>query len=247
MTRVELLQKLVEIEDTIRYRQAPPPGKAPFVYRPGTIPVLISAPHATAHRRHGRFKGEEEFTAALAVLLGRATGAHALYTRYRTETDPNWDANAPYKTLLRRVVQQQNVRFVLDLHGMSNRHKIGMALGTMNGRSCPRREGVILQAWQAHNFSPAAERDLAAYGELRWNHFVLNHSRFTGGLINHTVTRFAAETLGVAAAQIELCSAVRVVRRGPLSRHPRAFQGDPQGIAQTFRALTATIQAVARF
>lgn len=244
MMRAELLHNLLQVEETIQYYQVAPVGEVPFVHEVGEIPVLISAPHATAHRRRGRMKGEEEFTAALAVLLGRQTGAHVLYTRYRSEADPNWDREAPYKLMLRRIVAQYGIRFVLDVHGMSNRYKIGMALGTMNGRSCPQRESLIADAWLAHRFQSTTERASRTFSDLKWDHFVVNHSRFTGGVINHTVTRFVTESLGIGAAQIELCSTVRVVQRGRFGKNPGSFRGDPHGIMRAFQALTATVNAV---
>jgi len=243
MNQAELLCRLVEIETAINYMSLPPSNTPPFIKLDGTLPVLISAPHATAHIRAGKIKGEEEYTAAFAHLLGEVTGAFVMYTQFRSPDDANWDKSTPYKECLREIVARNDIHFVLDLHGMSNRHKIGIALGTINGRSCPEQESLIINALKNHNFHSTLETSCRGFSTLQWDHFVINHSRFTGGIVSHTITRFASETLGIAAAQIELCSTVRVVRHQSPSFPP--FKGNAAGIERTFNALSDLIYALA--
>ncbi|MCA9919843.1 MAG: hypothetical protein KC445_17925 [Anaerolineales bacterium] len=209
-----MLNRLIELETAVSPTTFAPEGERPFTHQPGPLPILISAPHATAHQRHKRLKKEEGFTGALAQLLAETTGAHTLYTRYRSPDDPNWDRQNRYKTRLGELAETYNIRFVVDLHGMSDRHNIGVALGSMNGRSCPNHESLILQTVRQHLIE-THEEAAESFRELHWDHFVHNHSRFTGGVVSHTVTRFASQQLGVPALQIELCSSVRVVRKRP--------------------------------
>ncbi len=244
MNQTDLLGCLVEIEETISYVIPPPLNTQPFVELDGTLPILISAPHATAHTRAGKIKGEEEYTAAFAHLLGKVTGAFVMYTQFRSFDDSNWDKGTPYKNSLREVVARNNIRFVLDLHGMSNRHKIGIALGTMNGRSCPEQESLIANTLKNHNFHSTLEANCNAFPHLQWDRFVINHSRFTGGIVNHTITRFASERLGINAAQIELCSSIRVVGHPHNSTLP-PFKGNSVGIARIFNALSDLIYKLA--
>jgi len=241
--RLSLLDRLAELETAVSYITLAPDGEPSFTYQPGDLPILISAPHATAHQRRQRLKGEEEFTGALAQFLAETTGIHALFSHYRSLGDPNWDRDSPYKQRLREIVQDNNIRFVLDLHGMSNKYKIGLALGTMNGRSCPDHESLILQTVEKQ-LQPTSQTAAKKFSTLRWDHFVLNHSRFTGGLANYTITRFASQQLGVPAVQIELCSSARVVERRPLDKWPVPFRGQPEAIQQTMDLLQALVNAV---
>jgi hypothetical protein len=241
----DLLVRLEALEREVTYDRPPPDGRPPFAHQPGTLPVLLSAPHGAIHRRAGRLKAEDEYTAAVARWVAEATGAHALYTVARLDDDPNYDPASPYKAALAEIVGRHGIRFVLDIHGMSNRHKFGLALGTMRGASCPRRGPVVMAALEAGGFRPATADEVGAYEALRWDRYVLDHSRFTGGLSHHTVTRFAAETLGVEAAQIELCSSLRVVRRMGVGKEPADFRGDPEGIGRAVSALAAVVRAVA--
>lgn len=241
--RLSFLHQLQELETAVSYLTFAPNGGPSFTYQPGDLPILISAPHATAHLRRQHLKGEEEFTGALAQFLAEQTGIHALYSHYRSPGDPNWDRHSPYKQYLREIVQKNDIRFVLDLHGMSNRYKFGLALGTMNGRSCPDHEALILQT-VAKQFHPTSQAAAKKFSELQWDHFVLNHSRFTGGLANYTITRFASQQLGVPALQIELCATARVVERAPLDKWPVPFRGLPEAIEHTVNLLQALVNAV---
>lgn len=160
-----LLNRLMELETAVSYTTPPPEGERPFTYQAGDLPILVSAPHATVHQRCQREKGEEEFTGALAQLLAETIGVHTLYSCYRLMDDPNWDRSSPYKTTLQEIGQSRDIRFVLDLHGMSNRHRFGLALGTMNGRSCPNFEPLILQTVQAQ-FQQTSQAAAKSYTDL---------------------------------------------------------------------------------
>jgi len=55
-----LLHLLEILEKGISFRQLPAPGKVEFAYQPGSLPVLVTAPHGAAHYRNGRWKDEDE-------------------------------------------------------------------------------------------------------------------------------------------------------------------------------------------
>lgn len=247
----DVLARLLALEQSISYYTPAPSGETPFVYNKGQLPVLLSAPHGTSHRRNGRFKEEDEYTSAIVQLVAAETGAHALYTHYQSESDPNWDKKSPYKETLRQIMLAHPIYFVLDIHGMSNRHKIGMALGTINGRSCPiAYEKKMVQLLVQQEFQHISQAQSKKLSQLRWRSFVLNHSRFTGGVKNHTVTRFVSQELGVPAAQLELCASLRVVQRGPhgfARKWPRPFWGDPLGIRHAATVLIALVNHLASF
>jgi len=241
-----ILDHLEQLEAEIAYNDPPPGRQPPFRYAAGRVPVLLSAPHGAAHRRDGRYKEEDEYTAAFARLVAERTGAHVLYACARSESDPNWDAESPYKAALAEVVAASGVRFVADIHGMGNRHRFGIAVGTMCGASCPaRHETLIASTLSGAGFHEASAAETRVFEGLHWDRFVINHGRFTGGLFNHTVTRYAVERLGIHAAQFELCASLRIVRRRATERWPREFRGDPAGILQTVAAFERLVPALA--
>ena len=231
--------KLQQFEETqVRYRDDPAPGQLPFRYLPGTRPVLISAPHGALHWRHGGWKGEDEYTAALAYVLAETTDAHVLHTVRRIRPDPNYDDASDYKRTLARLLWENDIELVLDLHGARRGRDFGIELGTMNSRTCPDFEATIIR-------------------RLEWQGFVRDHRRsldrlwvnrlFKGGARQRTVTRFVWEKCGVNAAQVEINAHLRVVRRKPdaaLYTDEPDFAADPVRLRRTIQALVRIVRAV---
>lgn len=231
-------QRLWQFEQTeVRYNDDPLPGQAPFHYQPGTRPVLISAPHGACHWRENYWKPQDGFTSALAHLLAGLTNAHTLYTIRRIRPDPNYEDDSDYKRTLARLLRQHAIRLVIDLHGAWAERDFGLALGTIDGRSCPDYEPVVLESVQAQGFSPGADHPL--------DRLAYNPPLFKGGVRQWTVTRFVWEKCGVNAVQVELNSLLRVVRRraGAPPQEP-AYAVEPVRQRQAITALINIILAI---
>jgi hypothetical protein len=221
--------RLVELEADVRYQELAGQGEPEFAYVAGQAPVLFSAPHGAVHTRQGKPKDEDEYTAGLCQLAAELGGAHALYARRRSATDPNWYRDVPYKACLRQVVDDHGIRFVFDLHAAAPRRHFGIALGTMRGQSCPERREGIIRVLADYGFTPQGE----GFDRLDVD------NRFTarGRSGQETITRFAWEGLGVPAAQLELHPCVRIVERRKDASAKRAYCGSPALIERTVRAL----------
>lgn len=224
-----MLTRLVQLESEVAYRTAPEPGRHEFNVVKGQIPVLLSAPHGAAHFRNGKLKEEDEYTAGLVRLVAEKTGAHALYAYRKSPTDPNYYADIPYKHALQQIVDHTSVKFVLDIHGCSPEREFGIALGTMQNRSCPRQRPVIIRTLEAHGFSesnPGLMRlDLDKTFPASGNHHI------------ETVTQFASDKLRVPAAQLELNAHLRIVQRLPNTTSTKPVIGEPEQILRTVSAL----------
>jgi len=233
-----VLERLVELEADVLYQEPAADGERRIGCVEGTTPVLLSSPHGAVHTRRGEPKEEEEFTAALACLVAELTGAHALSTRRRSPTDPNWEQDVPYKRLLRRIVAREGIAFVLDIHGTAPDRDFGVALGTMNGRSCPRRREMIIRRLEERGFRREGD-DLDDRDRLDVD------GTFTAGGLSEqeTITRFAWERLGVPSAQLELHPSLRVVERRADATLPRPFHGDPERIHRIVAALVEIVLA----
>jgi hypothetical protein len=228
---------LVALESEVQYRAAPAAGEAGFRVQAGTTHVLVSAPHGAAHTRMGKIKEEDEYTAALARLTGRESGAFVLYTYRLSPDDANWDRDAPFKQALREVVATYGIRFILDLHGCAGSRPFGLALGTLSGRSCPGVREILLACLAEHGFHEEAPNPLDRLDIDRT-------FRAEGNSGAETITRFAWEELHVAAAQLEIHPALRIARRIAGATSDRTFEGDPRGIGRTLQALTAIVRRV---
>ena len=217
----------------------------------GKHPVLLSAPHACCHLRDGAIKMAEEYTAAMACLVARLTGCSAIFTTHQSSEDPNWQPGGEYKNAIREMVESKGIKFLIDIHGMTNRHHIGVAIGTINGRAC-RSVDIIepfedegFQTTQAQTLPPMltakegvpVSSSIGAAEAQHWRRMVIDHPRFTGGVKSQTVTRFAAEQLGILSVQIELASVARIGYRPKTQDWPCDYRGNPEAITAAVNAL----------
>ena len=122
----EHVQRLIQIESEIHYNEAPPPGEKPFAVVHRDSPVLLSAPHgARTYRNNSKetWHEEDEYTAGIALLLSELCQTSVIATTWRTDdSDPNYyeEAQSLYKRELRCLVQNSDIRWVIDLHGASS-------------------------------------------------------------------------------------------------------------------------------
>ncbi len=234
----ELTQRLAELEADVRYQDFATGDEPEFRYEPGQIPVLLSAPHGAVHTRLGQLKEEDEYTAGMARLVAELAGAHVLYARRRSTTDPNWDTDVPYKQRLQQIVEQAGIRFVLDLHGAAGTRDFGIALGTMNGASCPIQHDSLISILEQHGFS----RSASGLDRLDVDHTFTGRGRKG----QETIIGYAWGKLRVPAAQFELHPRLRVVERRRDATLPQSFRGDARKIEQTVNALAAIVREVAQ-
>jgi hypothetical protein len=213
----QLIAGLQQNEATILRSQ---PNEPYFAYIKGTIPILISAPHGARHfrTRENRLKGADAYTAAMAMELGRLTGAHVIYTRSQAPEDPNNDPRTRYKDALAAIVKENGIRFVMDLHGAHGRHTFTIDVGTFSDVvdvcSCP----LLLET---------IRRSLSSLPGVRFN------SRFSASG-KGTVTYFAHENLRVDAAQFEINGRYRI----PM------MKGTTGGAVENEREIAAAIEGL---
>lgn len=230
------LEALVAFEAaTFQYDTSPNSPAEGLTLRRGHLPILFSAPHACQHKRGGYWKPEDEYTGTLAEWLHRLTGASALYVTHRIDPDPHDDDQQNiYKQALATAIQSQQIDLVVDLHGVKGNRDFGVALGTMNGLSCPAYEAQIIAHFEAQGF-------LRAHPE-RLKRLVVNHPRYTGGLVRPTITHFASQDVGKAAIQIELNAWLRVLQRLPHSTNAKENNAPKLRADETlFRQMVAAL------
>jgi len=216
-----LLEEMRRIEFTcINYDEEATPY---YGYIKGSIPILISAPHGAKHFRaaEGVWKAEDAYTSSLAIVLGQLTGAHVLYVKNKTREDPNSDSGTAYKEFLKGVVRENDIRFVLDLHGSAGRRPkvdIGIMENSPSLCSCPTFRAVLEEAFS----------DMPS---------VFNQCFSARGA--GTVTRFARNILGIEAAQVEINRNYRIVES-----KSRGFRADPKNILDLAERLRKAIVAI---
>ena len=220
-----LLLELVELESGIHYNLPPPPGCPPFLVQPRPSPVLLSAPHGARTFRNSKdelWHDEDEYTASMAIILGKYCNVSVIATCARNdEYDPNYctGLNLPYKQEILRLIQEDGVKFVLDLHGawlFSNHLDPDQTidLGFRSGeddhqRSMQERHIQMFEKYLMDIRHPA----LASCIQVRRNRLP--------GRGKGTITTFCSQQIipgtdqHVQALQIEMKPQVRIVKRLP--------------------------------
>ncbi|MFA4901558.1 MAG: hypothetical protein WC600_02315 [Desulfobaccales bacterium] len=220
-----ILREIRQIEfNQINYDE---PSRDYFGYIKGHIPILISAPHGAKHFRtkEARWKEEDAYTASMAIKLGELTGAHVMYVKNRAGEDPNNDVQTRYKDRLKQVVEQNHIKFVLDLHGAGKSQPFKVDVGTLSNdtqkSSCPTFKGTIAEAFQGYEPQIFNQRFSA---------------RGSG-----TVTCYARKTLGVESAQVEINAKCRIVESKTSS-----FKADGPAVLDLVGRLEKLILAINR-
>ena len=170
------------------------------IYIRGDLPVLVTAPHATAHVRMGRLKRQEFFTGAIAAILHNSTACHILYTNCVSEVDPNYYDDSSFKDRLSEISRGRGFKFLIDLHG------------TGPGR----RADIFPGTGEAREFLLGKERCFDALLNSAESFGV----RVGGGDVfpavkQKTVTKYAATKLGVPSMQLEIVRGLREPASSP--------------------------------
>ena len=215
------IEAAVTLEGDIAARaESEAPQDAPwFAVLRGTIPVIVTAPHATTVMRNGKRRfSDGAGTAALAALLHEKTGATAIFTTYAAPSDPNYYDDNAFKETLRTLITETNPAVVLDLHGSHAYRPYDVDFGTMNGESLRGNEQLLRQL-------------IACLREEGVNNFSSNFFSAAG---QDTITKWASE-LGAPAIQLEVSATSLMPSEGPIYAHR---------FAQVAQALTRFVEKV---
>jgi gamma-glutamylcyclotransferase (GGCT)/AIG2-like uncharacterized protein YtfP len=189
-----------EKSSEISYREFRRKDTLGSIHVRGVVPILLTAPHACAHVRMNKLKSQEEFTGSLAVIIHSITGCHALYTHRASEIDPNFYDESPFKRQIARIVKEFGIRFVLDIHGTSTAKTGDVFPGIGIDR-----ELLLGNESLFDRLGECAER----FG-IR-----LGSSKIFPAARQMTVTKFAAEKLGIPGMQIEISKQLRTPDKLP--------------------------------
>lgn len=107
-----------------------------FVILKGNVPILFSAPH-TMHqlRDDGTTKLREPYTKAIALYLNKYCNTYAIVKNNDTGIDSNRDNYDKYNVEMRRLIKENNIKLVIDLHGASKDRNFDVEFGTLNNLS----------------------------------------------------------------------------------------------------------------
>jgi len=189
-----------EINLSRNYQVFPPRDFKECIYLRGDLPILITAPHATAHVRMKKLKEEEIYTGAVSVILHSLKGSHALYTHRASTIDANFYDQSTFKEELRTIVKKFGIKLVLDIHGTSTKRDDDIYPGVGIEREFLVGNDIYLDKL----FQAAKDKDISIGGLD-----IFPASR------QMTVTKFVARQLGIPAIQIEVNEKLRTPDDSP--------------------------------
>ncbi len=177
------------------YRMKPYGGCEENIFLEGTVPVLVTCPHSTAHRRMGKLKRHEFYTAALGAVLHIVLGCHCLYSNREQEKDPNYYDDCSFKNKLGEILSERKVDLILDIHGTGNERPQDLFPGVGKGREFLLSAFDILDKF----YLTTEEHGILAGG-----------TDIFPAAKQMTVAKFAANRFSVPAIQIEISDRLRM-------------------------------------
>lgn len=104
----------------------------------GTIPIILSAPHAVKQYRDGNIKPEDKLTGAIVEWLCMKTGANGIIRTSNCNDDPNYENSGKslkYKEAILKLIKDKNIKLLVDIHGCNDRHGFDIELGISHGEN----------------------------------------------------------------------------------------------------------------
>ena len=94
--------------------------------------VMFSCPHAVSQTREGKEKVADINTGPLGMSLN-SLGYSVLIKTQNCNDDANYDIKSEYKDFLSKYIKENNIKYLIDLHGMSKKRDVLISLGTCFG------------------------------------------------------------------------------------------------------------------
>lgn len=192
-------KRLIELERPFSKNKYNGGGLTNFKVESGTIPILVSAPHAVNHYRDDAVKKADLYTGGIVRYLHELTSCHIIYSSRYSEADPNYDPqqDCDYKKKLTEYIEENDIRLVIDIHGAAADKPYAVELGTIDDEDsslCGRKfvakliNDVFLKEF-AYIDSPLKD--------------IKKNTIFNARNID-TITNFVSTQLGVPAIQLEI-------------------------------------------
>lgn len=94
--------------------------------------IMVSAPHSVKHTREWEILPQDLLTWWLALYLWNRLNLPVIYSTSYKVWDPNFDdnKNSEYKQALAKFIKENDIKFLIDLHGCWSFRNFSIELGT---------------------------------------------------------------------------------------------------------------------
>jgi len=175
-------------------------GEEKFIIEEGTIPIIVSAPHAVNHFRNGYIKSADVLTGGIARFLHCKTGCHIIYSSKYSKSDPNYDLpdSNPYQTSLLEYIIKHDIVFLLDLHGAAKTREYALEIGFSSSQP-----SFIQNTVKDNN--PIRQNDYISIIKSVFHSFLSNSIIAEKNIWKqNTVTKYISYNARIACLQLEI-------------------------------------------
>lgn len=107
-----------------------------YIIKTGRIPIILSAPHAVKSTRNKKEKSQDSMTGGIVEYIANSMHCFAITRVCHIEDDPNASnigTSYIYKQEILKLIQENNLMLLLDIHGSRDIHEFEIELGTNDG------------------------------------------------------------------------------------------------------------------
>jgi len=212
----ELLENLIASERLIvqNLNLRPIPFQRGYRFIKGKSPILLSAPHAARTVRHGKVRTREQYVGSFVCNLSRFCKVYGMCTTHIIP-DPNRYDSSKYKAKIKKLIDNNEIKLVMDIHGSSDHHRFDVDIGTYNYKSILGNRKIVKilkSSFKKHGFENISEN-------------------FFTRIPRNTVTLFSYK-LGIPSVQLEIQKS---------NRYPRY---EKENTLRMFKALFEAIEEI---
>lgn len=102
----------------------------------GKKKIILSAPHNVKHIRENCIRPRETKTGTIVKTLSKKYNTYGIYKNNNDcNNDANWDKKCLYKEEIKRIVKKENIRYLIDFHGMAAHREQDVCIGINGGKN----------------------------------------------------------------------------------------------------------------
>lgn len=154
--------------------------------------VLISAPHGVSQVRLGSLKVAEIGTIPIATMVAKHMKANLIVKTRNDDDDANFVENCPYRDTIAKAIQTQNIKYLIDFHGLAKHRPCDINLGINFGQNIARNQKLfasLKNALETQGFSVSIDEPFCAGPRTIAGHFARNSNIWTIQIeINSSIT-----------------------------------------------------------
>ena len=109
----------------------------------GKEKVILSAPHSVLHIREDSIRPRETRTGDIVKKLSTRCKVYSIYKIKNEYNDANWDEKCKYKETLKKVIENEKIKALIDIHGMAAYREQDICIGINDGKNIYGKDKLV--------------------------------------------------------------------------------------------------------